>query len=98
MTWGEEYPIGYLDDVAINFMHYDTCQEAEEEWEKRKTRIIRDNIIVLCTDMVDFTNEVYENGDRFLILRSCLLQSVNMRMSLIQFFSQNTRVTAKFLI
>lgn len=60
MTWGEEYPIGYLDDVAIYFMHYDTCQEAEAEWEKRKTRIIRDNIIVLCTDMVDFTDEVYE--------------------------------------
>lgn len=60
MTWGEEYPIGYLDDVAIYFMHYHTCQEAEAEWEKRKTRIIRDNIIVLCTDMVDFTNEVFE--------------------------------------
>lgn len=60
MTWGEEYPIGYLDDVAIYFMHYCTCQEAEAEWEKRKTRIIRDNIVVLCTDMVDFTDEVYE--------------------------------------
>lgn len=60
MTWGEEYPIGYLDDVAIYFMHYHTCQEAEEEWEKRKTRIIRNNIVVLCTDMVDFTDEVYE--------------------------------------
>ena len=60
MTWGEAYPIGYLDDVAIYFMHYDTCQEAATDWEKRKTRIIRDNIIVLCTDMVDFTDEVYE--------------------------------------
>lgn len=60
MTWREEYPIGYLDDVAIYFMHYHTCQEAEAEWEKRKTRIIRDNIVVLCTDMVDFTDEVFE--------------------------------------
>lgn len=60
MTWGEEYPIGYLDDVAIYFMHYHTSQEAEAEWEKRKTRIIHDNIIVLCTDMVDFTDEVFE--------------------------------------
>lgn len=60
MTWGEEYPIGYLNDVAIYFMHYHTCQEAEAEWEKRKTRIIRDNIVVLCTDMVDFTDEVFE--------------------------------------
>lgn len=64
MTWGEEYPIGYLDDVAIYFMHYNTCQEAERGWEKRKARIIHDNIIVLCTDMVDFTDEVYEKWRR----------------------------------
>lgn len=59
MTWGEEYPIGYLDDVAIYFMHYHTCYEAELAWEKRKQRIKRDKIIVLCTDMEDFTDEVY---------------------------------------
>ena len=64
MTWGEEYPIGYLDDVTIYFMHYHTCHEAKIEWEKRKMRIIRDNIIVLCTDMVDFTDEVYEKWRR----------------------------------
>ena len=60
MTWGEEYPIGYLADLAIYFMHYSTCQGAETEWEKRKARIIRDNIIVFCTDMEEFTDEVYE--------------------------------------
>lgn len=59
MTWGEEYPIGYLDDVAVYFMHYSTCQEAEAAWEKRKKRIKRDKIIVLCTDMEEFTDEVY---------------------------------------
>lgn len=59
MTWGEEYPIGYLDDIAIYFMHYDTCQEAESAWEKRKKRINRKKIVVLCTDMEDFTDEVY---------------------------------------
>lgn len=59
MTWGEEYPIGYLDDIAIYFMHYHTCHEAEVAWEKRKKRIKRDKIIVLCTDMEDFTDEVY---------------------------------------
>lgn len=60
MTWGEEYPIGYLDDIAIYFMHYNTCQDAELAWERRKNRIFRDKIIVLCTDMVDFTDDVYE--------------------------------------
>lgn len=60
MTWGEEYPIGYLDDITIYFMHYRSCQEAEIEWEKRKKRVKHASIIVLCTDMVDFTDEVYE--------------------------------------
>lgn len=64
MTWGEEYPIGYLDDIAIYFMHYSTCHEAELAWERRKTRIYRDKIIVLCTDMVDFTDEVFEKWRR----------------------------------
>lgn len=60
MTWGEEYPIGYLDDVAIHFMHYNTCEEARLAWDKRKKRINRKKIIVICTDMEDFTDEVYE--------------------------------------
>ena len=60
MTWGEEYPIGYLDDVAIYFMHYRTCREAKEAWEKRKARINRGKIVVLCTDMEDFNDEAYE--------------------------------------
>lgn len=60
MTWGEEYPIGYLDDVVIFFMHYHTCREAEAAWEKRKERINWRKILVLCTDMENFTDEVYE--------------------------------------
>lgn len=59
MTWGEEYPIGYLEDIAIYFMHYSTCQEAEAAWERRKTRINLEKILVLCTDMEEFTDEVY---------------------------------------
>ena len=40
-------------------MHYNTCQEAESAWERRKKRIKQDKIIVLCTDMEEFTDEVY---------------------------------------
>lgn len=59
MTWGEEYPIGYLDDITIYFMHYHTCQEAEDAWQRRNKRINREKMIVLCTDMEEFTDEVY---------------------------------------
>jgi uncharacterized protein (DUF1919 family) len=57
MSWGEEYPIGYLDDVTIFFQHYTTCSEAKEKWEKRLKRIHWDKIIIFCTDMEGFTED-----------------------------------------
>lgn len=60
MAWGENYPIGCLEDVQIHFMHYDTCSQAREAWARRTRRIDRDSIVVLCTDMEDFTEEVFE--------------------------------------
>ena len=59
MTWGEEYPIGYLDDVAIYFQHYKSCSEAVKKWEERKQRINWNKIVVLCSDMEKFSEEVF---------------------------------------
>lgn len=59
MKWEEEYPVGYLDDIKINFMHYATCTEAKEKWEERKKRINPDKMVILCTDMEDFNDDVY---------------------------------------
>lgn len=60
MRWGETYPIGTLDDVEIHFMHYHTCREAEEAWNKRKARINWDKIFVIGTDRDGFDDAVYE--------------------------------------
>jgi len=60
MRWGEEYPIGMLDDVEIHFMHYDTCKEAKEAWDKRKARINWDKIFVIGTDRDGFDADAYE--------------------------------------
>lgn len=49
-------PIGVLDDVEIVFLHYNTKEEAEEKWNRRKERVNFDNIILkfsrmgLCTE------------------------------------------------
>lgn len=59
MRWGEEYPIGKLDDIEIHFMHYKTCEEAKESWNRRKARINWDRIIVLCTDRDGFDEAAY---------------------------------------
>lgn len=60
MTWGEEYPVGLLGDIKIYFMHYQTCTEAKEAWDRRKSRINWDNILVLSTDMEEFTEETFK--------------------------------------
>jgi uncharacterized protein (DUF1919 family) len=59
MAWDETYPVGYLEDIEIRFMHYHTCEEARQAWNRRKARINRDKILVLCTDMEEFTEEVF---------------------------------------
>lgn len=66
MRWGEEYPIGTLDDVEIHFMHYDTCKEAKEAWDKRKARINWDKILVIATDRNGFEDPVFEDWKKIL--------------------------------
>ena len=59
MQWGESYPIGELDDIRIHFMHYETCQEAKQAWERRVKRIRHDRIVVVATDRNGFHENVY---------------------------------------
>lgn len=60
MRWEEEYPVGRLDDIEIHFMHYETCKEAKEQWNRRKQRINWDKIIVLSTDREGFDDAVFQ--------------------------------------
>lgn len=56
----EKFPVGMLGDVRINFLHYNDCEKAKEDWNRRKERILRDKILVLCTDRDGFNDESYE--------------------------------------
>jgi len=60
ITWGEEYPVGYLDDVTIFFMHFSSCSEAQDSWNKRKARINWNNIIIFCTDRDGFSKKDFD--------------------------------------
>ncbi|WP_303876440.1 DUF1919 domain-containing protein [Bacteroides acidifaciens] len=61
MSWGEEYPIGILGgDIRIDFMHYRSCSEAKEAWNRRKARINYDRVLVLSTDRNGFDDSVFE--------------------------------------
>lgn len=60
IQWDEAYPVGILGDIQIHFMHYETCKEAKEAWERRKARINWDKILILGTDRDGFDASVYE--------------------------------------
>lgn len=48
---GKKLVIGRLDDVEIVFLHYKSCQEAKEKWERRCKRINWNNIFIKFSEM-----------------------------------------------
>ena len=58
---GEKYPMGELSDgIKINFMHYETKEEALEKWEQRKQRINKKKIFVICIERDGFDEEAFD--------------------------------------
>lgn len=41
------YPVAMLDDIHVYFLHYATEKQAKDGWEKRKKRIVWDNLFVI---------------------------------------------------
>lgn len=60
LTWGEEYPVGTLEDIKIYFVHYDHCRQALEAWERRKKRVDLSKVLVLSTDRDGFSEALFE--------------------------------------
>lgn len=61
VTMGEKFPVGKIDDITINFMHYATPEEALNKWERRKRRINKENIFILMVERDGFTDENFED-------------------------------------
>ncbi|QCJ44758.1 DUF1919 domain-containing protein [Bacillus sp. S3] len=63
------YPIAWLDDVEIHFMHYKNEVEAKQKWLERTKRINFDNIFIMMTDrdgctikdLINFDQLPYKN-------------------------------------
>ncbi|MFT7214520.1 MAG: hypothetical protein ACI9XK_004788 [Granulosicoccus sp.] len=58
-----QYPLGELDDIEIHFMHYNSVGEATKKWNRRKTRINFDNLILVFTDKDLCTPELLKEFD-----------------------------------
>ena len=58
------YPIGYLDDVKIYFVHYASIDDAKNKWEERKKRLNKDNLFIIMTDRDGCNFEILKRFDQ----------------------------------
>lgn len=61
---GKSYPIGRLDDIQINFVHYQTFEDAVEKWELRKQRIDWENLFIIGCEKDGCTYETLQRFER----------------------------------
>lgn len=52
-----DYPVAYLNDIKIFFMHYDNEDSARKAWERRKTRINFNNLYIIMVDADTITDD-----------------------------------------
>lgn len=60
----EKYPIAKLGDIKLYLVHYKNFNEAKTAWDRRKARIVWDNIFVLMTDRDEFTDDLLDDFNR----------------------------------
>lgn len=51
------YPVGILDGIQLHFQHYQTFDEAEAKWNRRKARIDFDNLYFILVERDGCTPE-----------------------------------------
>ena len=56
-----DYPVAYLGDIRIFFMHYNSEDEARQAWIRRKERINYDNLYIILQDSDKITDEDIRN-------------------------------------
>ena len=57
------YPVGMLDDVRIDFIHYPDFEAAKAKWEERSGRIYWDNIYIILVEPYICDRETVERFD-----------------------------------
>lgn len=53
------YPVGYLEDIKIYFVHYNSEEEVIEKWNIRKSRVDMNNLFIIMTDRDGCTDEIF---------------------------------------
>lgn len=56
----DDLVIGRVDDVDLIFLHYQSFEDAQEKWYKRRTRVNFDNLIIKYNDQNAFKTDYFE--------------------------------------
>lgn len=59
-----KYPIAYLDDIVVFFVHYKSFSEAVSKWNERKKRVNKDNIAIFNTDREGMTESLKQRFEK----------------------------------
>lgn len=54
------YPVGMLDDIELDFMHYKSFDEAKNKWFERAARVDRENLYVMLSQRDGCTRQDVE--------------------------------------
>ena len=57
------YPVDILEDIRINFVHYESFEEGVQKWEERKKRIQWDNLFIIGTERQGCTYKILQRFD-----------------------------------
>lgn len=69
-----KFPVGVLDDIEIQFMHYKTEEEARQKWNRRKQRMNKNRIFVKFDGSKDGANDaLIDEFDRLPYAKICLV-------------------------
>ena len=75
-----DYPIGVLDDVEIQLLHYKSCEEAISKWEKRKKRIDFNNCLIKMSNRSSlFTADIYQRFENLKFKNKILFTKDNVK-------------------
>lgn len=70
------YPLGWLGDIQVHFLHYKTEEEAERKWYERCDRIDYDNIYVIMSDQ-DLSDEEFRLFQKISIAKRKIIFTTN---------------------
>ena len=54
----KKYPVGKLDDIIINFVHYSNFEDAVSKWNERKKRINYDKLFIVMAERDGCSEEI----------------------------------------